>query len=160
MNLQKPQFILFVFLLFSGLIAGRKDPLPMDVRVWTLTQDTVITNDILHPEKPTFIYFWATWCHVCAKDMPKMESLVDEFGDDVHFISISHFDKRTSLEKILSKKPDFMDTYLDGIDRLFGAAGIPATPTVMIIDSDRNTIYKGYGGKRKYKSVIKKLLKD
>jgi peroxiredoxin len=38
--------------------------------------------------KPVFIDFWAKWCPFCTEEMPEIEKIHQEFGDDVVVLGI------------------------------------------------------------------------
>ena len=55
----------------------------------TLEDGTVSTSDeILSAGRPVFIYFMATWCPVCRKDLSELKSIYPEYADEVDFIVV------------------------------------------------------------------------
>lgn len=45
--------------------------------------------------KKIVINFWATWCPPCVAEMPSMQALYDDYGDQVVFIFVTNEDKAT-----------------------------------------------------------------
>lgn len=39
--------------------------------------------------RPVFLNFWATWCTFCKEEMPDMQRVQDEFGDDLVVIGVN-----------------------------------------------------------------------
>ncbi len=55
----------------------------------TLEDGTVSTSEeILSAGRPVFIYFMATWCPVCRKDLSELKSIYPEYADSVDFIVV------------------------------------------------------------------------
>ncbi len=54
--------------------------------------------------KPVFIDFWATWCPPCKMEMPHIETLYKELGDDITIVAASSEDVGT-IRKFLQKTP-------------------------------------------------------
>lgn len=68
---------------------------------WTLpTPDGNSVN--LHEalaDGPVVVSFWATWCIPCLKEMPHLNEMAGEFGDQVTFIAVS-VDNSKSMAKV------------------------------------------------------------
>ena len=39
--------------------------------------------------RPVFLNFWATWCTFCKEEMPDMQRVQDEYGDDLVVIGVN-----------------------------------------------------------------------
>jgi len=68
---------------------------------WTLPTpegDTINLHENL-ANGPVVVSFWATWCIPCLKEMPKLNELAGEYGDEVTFIAIS-VDNSKSMAKV------------------------------------------------------------
>ena len=49
---------------------------------------------------PVLLNLWATWCAPCRKEMPLLDNLADELGDDVRVLTISQ-DSEDDQEKVV-----------------------------------------------------------
>ena len=55
----------------------------------TLEDGTVRTSeDLLSEGRPLFIYFMATWCPVCRRDLAELESIYPEYADAVDLMVV------------------------------------------------------------------------
>ena len=55
----------------------------------TLEDGTVRTSEeLLAAGRPVFIYFMATWCPVCRKDLSELSSIYPDYADSVDFIVV------------------------------------------------------------------------
>ena len=55
----------------------------------TLEDGRVRTSEeLLSAGRPVFIYFMATWCPVCRKDLSELKSIYPEYADAVDFIVV------------------------------------------------------------------------
>ncbi len=90
--------------------------------------------------KPIVISFWASWCGVCKAEMPDIETVYKELGDEVEFMMINVTDgtqeTKESADEFLATVdytfPVYYDTTLEaGIK--YGAYSLPTT---FFINSD------------------------
>ncbi len=55
----------------------------------TLEDGTIRTSkELLSGGRPVFIYFMATWCPVCRRDLSELKSIYPEYADAVDFIVV------------------------------------------------------------------------
>lgn len=141
----------------AALRPADSKPLP-DVRVLSLQGDTLELRDICKG-KISFIYFWATWCKVCSKDMKKVFALMKEFGEDVAVFGISWKDSPEAIQKYFKKREQNLPGYIDADGKVFAAFGFRQTPSVVMVNRRGEVVYKGYGSFRKFKRVLRAELK-
>lgn len=51
------------------------------------------------------LHFWASWCPDCRKEVPKVQELEQEAGDDVLFVHISYDTDKEAWSKYLQEHP-------------------------------------------------------
>lgn len=107
----------------------------MDGKEYTLVELTA--------ERPVLVNFWATWCAVCAKEIPQLNRLKKKYGKkDLRFISINHKDSKEKLERFLKKTPfDFpvlLDTDGHVTENLYGLFGLPST---VVVDTSGTIVF-------------------
>jgi peroxiredoxin len=72
--------------------------------VFTLTTgDETTIDDLLADEKPLVIYFFATWCPTCRRDLINLNSTHPQYEDEISILVVG-FDPTESLEKIRDYK--------------------------------------------------------
>jgi thiol-disulfide isomerase/thioredoxin len=84
--------------------------------------------------KPTVINFWFSNCAPCIEEMPLLNEIKSEFGNEVNFISMT-FQNQNEVNEFL-RTHDFDFTHIvDSKDyiRTFGTFGYPKT---LILDKD------------------------
>lgn len=86
----------------SGLDVGNHAP---EFELPLLNGDVVKLSDL--KGKKVLINFWATWCPPCKEEMPEMQQLYEEYGDDITIIAIN----ATGSERNESAVRDFIDEY-------------------------------------------------
>jgi thiol-disulfide isomerase/thioredoxin len=77
--------------------------------------------------------FWATWCGPCRRELPIVDKLRAEFGDDVQFLAINDEDSGT-VKGFLRKNGYGLTVLMDskrGVNRTYG---VHAIPTIFVID--------------------------
>jgi thiol-disulfide isomerase/thioredoxin len=126
--------------LIGGDVTG--DPAP--ATTFSLL-DGGTTSLAAYKGKPLVLNFWATTCAPCIKEMPAIESVHRELGDDVTFIGMDvrdsvsggkEFVRRTGVTYAIGRDPS------GGIFESFDAVNLPTT---FFIDAD-GTILDSHTG--------------
>lgn len=60
--------------------------------------------------KVVFVNFWATWCPPCVAEMPSLQSLYEDYKDDVVFLFVAN-DKKVKVEKFIKDKKHTIPVY-------------------------------------------------
>lgn len=56
--------------------------------------------------KPTFLMVYASWCPYCKRQFPQVESLAQQYHQNVRFISLSIDNDHEALADFLKTRPD------------------------------------------------------
>jgi cytochrome c biogenesis protein CcmG/thiol:disulfide interchange protein DsbE len=121
----------------------------------------------LKGENLTILDFWATWCKPCARAIPKLVSLYDQYKDKgVQFIGIS-VDSPRNLPKVKPYANTRGITYpilLDSNNELMSKLQITALPTVLVVNARDEIVFvhRGYrpGDEKILQDEIDKLLSE
>lgn len=124
----------------------RKAP---DFEVTTIDDQKISLEKSLAENKPTIIYFTASWCPMCAKNWPAIAEVYPDYEDRVNFVAISidPTDEKEVMTKLAKEKN--LDFPL-----------VKGTPQVMIdfgVDSQATTVgvnEDGYVEFQKDKAVL------
>ena len=113
--------------------------------------------------KVIFLNFWATWCPPCKKEMPDVESIYKEYGEnkkDVIILGINS-EKENEVKKFLKDKGYTFPTVIDENSEVMRKYFIQAFPTSFVIDKEGNIYGYVMGGltKEQIKQVIEEVLK-
>lgn len=110
--------------------------------------------------KVIFINMWATWCPPCIAEMPSIDKLHEEMGDEVAFVMLSldrNFDKAIDFDK---RKGYDLPIYTRAaqLPQMYQSAAIPTT---YVIDAEGNLAltHKGMAdyGDDEFKDFLKSL---
>ena len=113
--------------------------------------------------KVIFLNFWATWCPPCKKEMPDVESIYKEYGEnkkDVIILGINS-EKENEVKKFLKDRGYTFPTLIDENSEVMRKYFIQAFPTSFVIDKEGNVYGYVMGGltKEQIKQVIEEVLK-
>ena len=113
--------------------------------------------------KVIFLNFWATWCPPCKKEMPDIENIYKEYGEnkkDVVILGINS-EKENEAKKFLKDKGYTFPTVIDENSEVMRKYFIQAFPTSFVIDKEGNVYGYVMGGltKEQIKQVIEEVLK-
>jgi len=59
-----------------------------EFEVTTINGDTVSLQQSMEENKPTVVYFTASWCPICAKNWPVLSEVYPEYQDKLNFVAI------------------------------------------------------------------------
>ena len=96
-------------------------------------------------KKPVFLFFWATWCPICKKEIPRIKALHKEFGDQIEVLAIN-VGYNDSLENIRQYQRTYNTNFpiaYDEHSHLSESFGVFGTPTQIVIDIDGKLRYQG-----------------
>ena len=113
--------------------------------------------------KVIFLNFWATWCPPCKKEMPDIENIYKEYGEnkkDVIILGVNS-EKENEAKKFLKDKGYTFPTVIDENSEVMRKYFIQAFPTSFVIDKEGNVYGYVMGGltKEQIKQVIEEVLK-
>lgn len=95
--------------------------------------------------KALYIDFWASWCKPCCEEIPHLEKLVQELGDDpdVRCISISIDEDLDSWKKRLEQENPSWPQYIataEGQEAIAGKYQISSIPRFILLDRNGKII--------------------
>ena len=102
--------------------------------------------------KVVFLNFWATWCGPCQREMPEIQQLYEDWGENTGEVVVlgvanpmdpdrpGNADSLTTGEigDWLEEKGYTYPTVMDETGEIFAQYGISAFPTTFMIDADGN----------------------
>lgn len=113
--------------------------------------------------KVIFLNFWATWCPPCKKEMPDIENIYKEYGENKKNVVILgvNSEKENEVKKFLKDKGYTFPTVIDENSEVMRKYFIQAFPTSFVIDKEGNVYGYVMGGltKEQIKQVIEEVLK-
>ncbi len=106
--------------------------------------------------KTVVLNFWATWCSPCKREIPHLNELVKEFGDDstIVFIAITKEDRRT-VERFLKEHPFEYTIIIDG-SKPTQDYHVMAFPTHYVINREGRIVFNQIG----YTPELKERLRE
>ena len=114
----------------------------------TTTEGKTLRLSELTKDKSTVVYFFATWCPNCARDLAAVKDVYPQYADKVNFLAID-IDSRESVSQIASYKQR-MD--LPNIDfapsdrKILSDYNVVYTTTKFFIGKGGIILNKGVGG--------------
>ena len=109
-------------------------------------------------DKPVFLNIWATWCPPCIAEIPSIQELYREFGQEVNFILVSN--ENADIVKAFADKNNYNDLpfyFSRSVPPVFSSSSIPTT---FIIDKNGLVLVDKKGAARWNSSKTKSLLKQ
>jgi cytochrome c biogenesis protein CcmG/thiol:disulfide interchange protein DsbE len=77
-------------------------------------------------EKPTIILFWATWCPYCKALMPHLQSIIDEYPEQVQVLALNFKDDDDPATYLKERGYDFrLILHSEEVAQSWGVKGTP-----------------------------------
>ena len=135
--------ITFALLLFASPRAFAQGPAVSPD--WTLPdpEGNPVHLAALAAERPTVLFFWATWCPYCKALMPHLQSLRFEYGKRINIVAITIRDDDGDPVSYLRNGGFDFTTVLDG-DDIANENDIYGTPGVLVLNTDREVEFNLY----------------
>ena len=137
-------------LLLSTAIQASGAPLAIgdnapDFEVTTLAGKTFRLSDY-EGDKPVYLKFWATWCSYCKVEMPHLQSIYNQYGDDVEVLAVNVGinDSVANIEQFFNQAGFNLPVAIDQQGDLVSDYGIVGTPHHVLIDKDGQIVYRTF----------------
>lgn len=117
-------------------------------------------------DKVVLLNFWATWCGPCVNEMPALERLQEEYGDQLLVLAVNSMEDKSTVDSFVEEKGYTFSIAYDvngEIGIKYPTSGIPYT---LIIGKDGTVkqIFVGAADAETqymyYKNVIETVLKE
>lgn len=99
----------------------------------------LISGKLLHAKelegRPVMVFFWATWCSTCAREMPEIQRLYNTYkGKGFEILAISLDEDPAEVAAFWKEKGYTfpLAMYTDSSKKIWGS--VPATPQMILID--------------------------
>lgn len=99
--------------------------------------------------QPTLLMFWASWCHVCQGELPKLQALQERMkGQPFHILAVGFADTGANIRNhVESQTPPFtFPVIYDVGDRLASQLGVRSTPTFFLLNKKGEVVVTHRGG--------------
>ena len=87
-------------------------------------------------KKPLILYFFATWCPNCRRDMPKLSSYYEKYKDQVEVIGINLQENNKTVENFITSRHISFPIALDPFSKVNRIYGIRYTNTHILINKE------------------------
>ncbi|MCG6980677.1 MAG: TlpA family protein disulfide reductase [Deltaproteobacteria bacterium] len=132
----------FVFLsLFTSSLEGAS---VSDLTLIDMNGNKVSLFDVTG-NKTLLLYFWATWCKPCRLATPQIVALAEKYNDRITVIGINvgGVDSPKDVKKYGKRHKITYPLFIDSDNQMIEAYSIHAIPTVILLDTDGNILFRG-----------------
>ena len=133
-----------LFALPSPLAADPKTEKHLDLILLDQKGKKVKLADIT-ANKPSLLYFWATWCKPCRKVTPKVAKLSKKYHGRIQVVGISvgGMDSIQNIEKYRTRYQIEYPLFLDHDNQALKVFTIMAIPAFVLLDPSGKILYSG-----------------
>ncbi len=106
--------------------------------------------------KPLLINFWASWCPACVAELPEIQAVHEQFGDQVTILGLANADQRSAAQSLAD---EVGLTYVLGDDpegELFRSLSLIAMPSSIFVTAD-GQIQEVFGGQLNESALVDRI---
>ena len=140
--------------LHIGFLVGDLAP---NFRLETPEGDSIVLSD--YRGRPVFLNFWAVWCGPCRFEMPEMEKVHQELGDEITFLAV---DVRESAKRVIAYREILGLTFQMALDTDRAVANgyqVPGLPLTFLLDGDGVIRHVRLGAFLSKEDILESLIK-
>lgn len=114
-----------------------------DFEVTTIAGETVSLQQSIEDEKPTVVYFTASWCPICAQNWPALSEVYPEYEDRLNLVAVG-IDPTDDEEVMreLSEEKGFTFPVTKGMPNVMLDFGVESQATTVGVDRDGNIAFR------------------
>ena len=147
----KTVLFVVVFLVGSGLFGGfqveANAPKVPAFELRSLDGKTYTDQTLIG--QPTLLMFWASWCHVCQGELPKVQHLREQMkGKPFQIFAIGFADSEANIRDYVASHPTHFSfpVLYDTGDRVASQFGVRSTPTFFLLNKHGEVVVSYRGG--------------
>lgn len=110
---------------------------------------------------PVVFEFWATWCPLCEKLFPRMETAHARHGDSVAFVvvAVAVNQSQRTIRRHLERHPMPFTVLWDARGRAVRAFEVPTTSYVVVLDAAGRVVYTGVGEDQDIEGAVERAVR-
>ena len=90
---------------------------------------------------PMVVNFFASWCPPCRAEMPALEEVHQQVGDDVRFVGVSVDYDETTWKSLVAESGITFETVFEPRQDLLRAVGGKGMPTTILVDAEGHLVH-------------------
>ncbi len=132
-------------LVLSGQVWAAVGETAPDFSAQTISGQSVKLSDF-RGKKPVYLKFWATWCSYCKVEMPHLQQLKQEYGEDLQVITINvgMNDSVENVKSLFEKHGYDLPVIFDDKGEITAKYQVVGTPFQLLIDRDGKIAYQTF----------------
>ncbi|MQA24361.1 MAG: redoxin domain-containing protein [Micromonosporaceae bacterium] len=95
--------------------------------------------------QPTVVNAWASWCGPCRREMPGMQEVYQEHGDEVRFLGVSTRDDPRAAAAFVEELGVTYPQVIDQDGQLLRPLAAPGLPVTLVLDAQGRVSTKHLG---------------
>lgn len=97
-------------------------------------------------KQPVYLKFWATWCSFCKAEMPHLNAIEDQYGDQIKVISINvgFNDSVAKIQQLFRQEGYDIPTIFDANGEITQKYQVVGTPHHILIDKHGKMAYRTF----------------
>ncbi len=109
----------------------------------TINGEDVSLAQYMQTGKPLLVYFTASWCPICAQNWPHLDTMHEEYGDQINIVAIS-IDPSDTAEVLqdLAQEENLSYQMVPGSPGIMRDFGVNQQATTVGVNTDGKIVFK------------------
>lgn len=96
--------------------------------------------------KPVMLFFWATWCPYCVRELPRLSMEYDNLKSrGISVLAVNIGEKKDKVQRFMDNNKLAFPVLLDSDSKVANEYGLVGIPTFIFIDSQGKITYQSNG---------------
>jgi cytochrome c biogenesis protein CcmG, thiol:disulfide interchange protein DsbE len=95
--------------------------------------------------EPLVVNFFASWCPPCVAELPDLQRVHEDLGDDVRFVGLNTQDSRAAAAELVERTGVTFDLGIDPDGALFRDFEVVGMPSTFLVDADGAVVHRHTG---------------
>ena len=140
-----------------GVLAAEVGEKAPSFSIVSLTSNETVSLDDFKG-KVVILDFWASWCGPCMQEIPRVNAVVDAYGEDVAVLGVNMGEDARTVERAVEARGMRYPSVLDPRSALGTKFAVQSIPLVVVLDATGRIRYRGNGLPTRSTALIDGLL--
>ena len=108
--------------------------------------------------KTVVLVFWASWCGPCMSEIPHLNALVEEYGEDLKVLGINMGENEAMVYMTQKQKGMAYESLMDPKGEIASAWRVRKLPLMLVVDTEGRIRFRGVGTEQQLKLLLDSLV--
>ncbi|MDO6525944.1 TlpA disulfide reductase family protein [Motilimonas sp. 1_MG-2023] len=137
--------LLIVGLTYSSSALAKVGDMAPNINATTINGQAINFSE-LKGKKPIYLKFWATWCSYCKAEMPHLQRIQEEYGDEIEVLTVNVGlnDSVENVQALFKEEGYTLPVIFDKKGDITAEYQVVGTPFQVLINKQGEVVYETF----------------